>query len=97
MSIFEANTESIHSAGSAILNSGNEYKSNISNIYGVLGELNSAWTGGASDKYATAFASYQKDLNNLGDAIIGMGNALQSAASTFDANENELASEASRL
>lgn len=97
MAIFEANTEILSQEGKIISQLGEDYKANISNIYGVIGNLSEGWSGGASDKYKTAFTNYQSDLNNLGDAIINMGSALQGAAAIFNENEENLASSASHL
>lgn len=97
MAIFEADTYQIATAGKSISQLGEDYNANIKNIYGVIGNLSEAWSGGASDQYKTAFQSYQNDLTNLGNAITGMGRVLQSAANTFNENEESLASQASKL
>ncbi len=97
MSIFSANTADMSYTGKTIRDLGEEYKTNINSIFGLIDNLGSKWSGEASDKYVTTFNSYKSDLNRLGDTISNMGIALTNAASTFDENENDLKTRAGNL
>lgn len=97
MSIFSASTNDLDQTGKTIRNLGDDYKYNISEIFKVINNLGVKWSGEASDKYVTTFNSYKPDLDCLGDAIVGMGNALSNAASTFATNEEDLKAQAGRL
>lgn len=83
--------------GKNIASLGGDYKTNITKIYTEIDNLSTKWTGGASEKYITACNSYKNDLNKLGDAIVGMGNGLQTAGQKFSDNEEDLLSQAGRL
>lgn len=97
MAIFSANTAEINQAGRTISNLGDNYKTNVSNIFSTIDTLSKSWSGGASERYVTAFNSYKPDLNNLGTTITNMGAALQSAAASFDDNEADLTARAGNL
>ena len=97
MGIFAADTAQLAKAGRSISEYGSSYKSNITNIYSAINDLSRGWTGGASRQYVTSFVNYKEDLNKLGDSIVNMGNALQSAATSFDNNEEDLTNRASNL
>lgn len=97
MSIFGANTGDLSHAGRTITSLGEEYKSNITNIFNEIDNLSSKWSGGASNQYITTFNSYKMDLNNLGITIEKMGQALSNAAIAFDQNEEDLTTRAGQL
>lgn len=95
--IFSANTGELASTGSTITRLGNDYKTNVSSIFTVIDNLNTKWSGGASAQYIGSFNSFKPDLNNLGDAVDGMGRALSRAATAFSDNEDDLTAQAKRL
>lgn len=97
MSIFGANTGDLAQAGKTITTLGEEYKSNVTNIFNEIDNLSGKWSGGASETYINTFNSYKMDLNNLGVTIEKMGQALTSAAVAFDQNESDLSSQAGQL
>ena len=97
MAIFSANTSDMAYTGKVIRDLGEEYKNNITNIFSLIDNLGNKWSGEASNKYVTTFNSYKSDLNRLGDTISNMGIALSNAASTFDANEDDLKTQAGNL
>lgn len=97
MAIFSANTTDLRESGRIIRDCGDNYKTDVANIYTVLGNLSSHWSGGASDQYSASVNSYRADLNNLGSAIINMGQALIGAATSFEQNEEDLANRAKNL
>lgn len=95
--IFSANTEDLSRCGSTISRLGDDYKSNIANIFTVIDNLSGHWSGGASAQYIGSFNTYKTDLNNLGNAVESMGRALTGAAQNFNSNEEALAAQAKRL
>ena len=97
MSIISVDPGDLNQTGRNISELGGSYKSNITNIFAEIDNLSAKWSGGASEKYITACNSYKSDLNKLGEAIVGMGHGLQTAAAMFSDNEEDLATQAGNL
>lgn len=78
------------SCGNAIVSSGGDYLNQIKQIYEIVGDLKTNWTGSAAQRFTDKIESFQADYEKLGQLIEQFGELLVAIGKDYNALEADL-------
>lgn len=92
-----ANPQGMKALGSEVISIAQEYQNNVKRIYQIIDNISSNWSGVDSQQYVAKTNEHRPNIEALGTAIKEYGELVTLAGKNFEAAQEQLKNQASRL
>lgn len=94
---FGTTTEEMQKAGKHVLSVNDVVQGDLSALRGQLAPLAGAWQGDAARRFMELMVRWDTDARLLGDALRGIGEAIQGSALTYQQQEDRQSGDLSAI
>ena len=90
MANIKTDPSEVISCGNQIVQTASTYNSEVKNIYNIVDDLKTAWTGTAASRYTDKIESFRADYEKFGQLINDLGELVTAIGKDYQSLEDNL-------